>query len=140
MEKLASIIITPPPSSLLSQMVEFLVGDGPNNRYALICSSCSSHNGMALRDEFEYVSFRCAYCFHLNPARRSKPALRAPTPVSQPGVAPGTAGAGSVTMATDQHERNANGVEGGSLNEGERDATTRTESGRQVPLVSIVSV
>ena len=52
--------------------MEYLVGDGPNNRYALICCECHSHNGMALRDEFEYISFRCAYCFHLNPARRKK--------------------------------------------------------------------
>lgn len=25
---------------------------------------------MALREEFEYVSFRCCYCFTLNPARK----------------------------------------------------------------------
>lgn len=56
-------------------MVEYLVGDGPNNRYALVCSQCHSHNGMALRDEFEYLSFRCAYCFNLNPARKKKPTL-----------------------------------------------------------------
>ena len=60
-------------------MVEYLVGDGPNNRYALICQKCHSHNGMALRDEFEYTSFRCAYCFHLNPARKKKPSLRTPS-------------------------------------------------------------
>ena len=61
------------------QMVEYLVGDGPNNRYALICSQCRSHNGMALRDEFEYLAFRCAYCYHLNPARKKKPSLRPQT-------------------------------------------------------------
>ena len=69
--------ITPHPASPLTptQMVEYLVGDGPNNRYALICSSCLSHNGMALQDEFEFLSFRCAYCYHLNPARRDRPPL-----------------------------------------------------------------
>lgn len=56
-------------------MVEYLVGDGPNNRYALICQKCHSHNGMALRDEFEYISFRCAYCFHLNLAKKKRPSL-----------------------------------------------------------------
>jgi hypothetical protein len=56
-------------------MVEYLVGDGPNNRYALVCSQCHSHNGMALRDEFEYLSFRCAYCYQLNPAKKKKPTL-----------------------------------------------------------------
>lgn len=56
--------------------MEYLVGDGPNNRYALICQKCHSHNGMALRDEFEYMSFRCAYCYHLNSARKKKPSLK----------------------------------------------------------------
>merc|ERR1719318_383228 len=36
----------------LDKFVEFLVGDGPANRYALICRQCQSHNGMALREEF----------------------------------------------------------------------------------------
>ena len=36
-------------------MIEYLVGDGPNNRYALICHQCCSHNGMALKEEFEYT-------------------------------------------------------------------------------------
>ena len=57
-------------------MVEYLVGDGPNNRYALVCTVCHSHNGMALKDEFEYMSFRCAYCYTLNPAKRAKPVLK----------------------------------------------------------------
>lgn len=39
----------------MDRMVEFLVGDGPSNRYALICKQCQSHNGMALREEFEYI-------------------------------------------------------------------------------------
>ena len=38
-------------------------------RYALICRQCQSHNGMALREEFEYVSYRCCYCHYWNPAR-----------------------------------------------------------------------
>ena len=65
-------------------MVEFLVGDGPNNRYALICSKCHSHNGMALRDEYEYITFRCAYCYELNKARKKKPSLVVPsTPTAE---------------------------------------------------------
>ena len=38
------------------QVVEYLVGDGPNNRYALICKQCYSHNGMTLKEEYEYTS------------------------------------------------------------------------------------
>ncbi len=38
--------------------MDFMLGDGPTNRYALVCSECHSHNGMALKDEFEYL---CKY-------------------------------------------------------------------------------
>ncbi|KAK0067633.1 endoplasmic reticulum junction formation protein lunapark [Biomphalaria pfeifferi] len=58
---------------VMDRMMDYLVGDGPENRYALICQYCHSHNGMALREEFEYLSFRCCYCFSLNPARKQRP-------------------------------------------------------------------
>lgn len=69
-------------SPCLPQMVEYLVGDGPNNRYALICSGCNSHNGMALRDEFEYLTFRCAYCYAFNEGRKKRPVLERPPSAS----------------------------------------------------------
>lgn len=65
--------VLPRDRSVLDKMVEYLVGDGPSNRYALICKNCQSHNGMALREEFEYVAFRCCYCFTFNPARKLRP-------------------------------------------------------------------
>lgn len=47
-------------------------------RYALICQQCLSHNGMALKEEFEYVgktqrntstlSVSIKHCFHLPPS------------------------------------------------------------------------
>jgi len=40
--------------------MEYLIGDGPQNRFALICSECQSHNGMALREEFEYIGNICS--------------------------------------------------------------------------------
>jgi hypothetical protein len=57
----------------MDRAVEYLVGDGPSNRYALICKQCQSHNGMALREEFEYVAYRCCYCYYWNPARKQRP-------------------------------------------------------------------
>ena len=57
----------------MDKMVEYLVGDGPSNRYALICKQCQSHNGMALKEEFEYIAYRCCYCYHWNPARKERP-------------------------------------------------------------------
>lgn len=39
----------------VDKLVDYLVGDGPGNRFALICKHCYSHNGMALQEEFEYL-------------------------------------------------------------------------------------
>uniref|UniRef100_A0A8C2BGP7 Endoplasmic reticulum junction formation protein lunapark n=1 Tax=Cyprinus carpio TaxID=7962 RepID=A0A8C2BGP7_CYPCA len=65
--------ILPRDRSSVDRVIEYLVGDGPQNRYALICQQCFSHNGMALKEEFEYVAFRCAYCYFMNPARKTRP-------------------------------------------------------------------
>ncbi|KAK9869304.1 hypothetical protein WA026_003056 [Henosepilachna vigintioctopunctata] len=65
--------ILPRERSAFDKMVDYLVGDGPSNRYALICKQCSSHNGMALREEFEYLSFHCCYCNFFNPAKKQRP-------------------------------------------------------------------
>jgi len=65
--------VLPRERGYMDKFVEFLVGDGPANRYALICRQCQSHNGMALREEFEYVAFRCCYCYYWNPARKQRP-------------------------------------------------------------------
>ncbi|XP_034069130.1 endoplasmic reticulum junction formation protein lunapark-A isoform X1 [Gymnodraco acuticeps] len=65
--------VVPRDRGAMDRVIEYLVGDGPQNRYALICQQCLSHNGMALKEEFEYVAFRCAYCYFLNPARKTRP-------------------------------------------------------------------
>ncbi|XP_043105488.1 endoplasmic reticulum junction formation protein lunapark-A isoform X2 [Puntigrus tetrazona] len=65
--------ILPRERGAMDRVIEYLVGDGPQNRFALICQQCSSHNGMALKEEFEYIAFRCAYCYFLNPARKTRP-------------------------------------------------------------------
>jgi len=57
----------------IDRVLEYVIGDGPNNRYALICVNCYAHNGMALKEEFEYKAFRCAYCGFFNKARKQKP-------------------------------------------------------------------
>nr|CAD7193773.1 unnamed protein product [Timema douglasi] len=72
--------VFPRERSYLDKMVEYLLGDGPGNRYALICKQCESHNGMALKEEFEYFSFRCCYCYFWNPARKQRPTAPALTP------------------------------------------------------------
>ncbi|KOC68357.1 Protein lunapark-B, partial [Habropoda laboriosa] len=66
--------ILPRQRTYLDRLIDYLVGDGPSNRYALICRKCESHNGMALKEEFEYFGFRCCYCNFWNPARKQKSA------------------------------------------------------------------
>ncbi|XP_008288499.1 endoplasmic reticulum junction formation protein lunapark-B isoform X3 [Stegastes partitus] len=65
--------ILPKDRGAMDRVIEYLVGDGPQNRYALVCQQCFSHNGMALKEEFEYLAFRCAYCYFMNPARKTRP-------------------------------------------------------------------
>lgn len=47
--------ILPRERTAMDRVIDLLVGDGPERRYALICGNCSSHNGMALQEEFEYL-------------------------------------------------------------------------------------
>ncbi|KAJ6224332.1 hypothetical protein RDWZM_002877 [Blomia tropicalis] len=65
--------ILPQNRSIVEKMVDYIFTDGPSNRYALICVHCYSHNGMALADEFEYITYICAYCNAFNPARKIRP-------------------------------------------------------------------
>ncbi|XP_015231799.1 PREDICTED: protein lunapark isoform X1 [Cyprinodon variegatus] len=79
--------ILPRDRGAVDRIIEYLVGDGPQNRYALVCQQCSSHNGMALKEEFEYIAFRCAYCYFFNPARKTRPqAPRLPEITAEPRV------------------------------------------------------
>lgn len=47
--------VLPRERGYFDRFVEYLVGDGPANRFALVCRQCESHNGMALKDEFPYL-------------------------------------------------------------------------------------
>ncbi|CAH1773444.1 unnamed protein product [Owenia fusiformis] len=81
--------ILPRECSTADKLIEYLLGDGPQNRYALICKQCHSHNGMALKEEFEYLSFRCCYCYVYNAAKKQRPqapqiSSPAPSQVSAP--------------------------------------------------------
>ncbi|XP_055387069.1 endoplasmic reticulum junction formation protein lunapark-A [Condylostylus longicornis] len=65
--------INPHNKSVLDKFVDYLIGDGIQNRFAMICKECYSHNGMALQDEYEYTPFRCVYCNAINPSKKSRP-------------------------------------------------------------------
>lgn len=66
--------------NVMEKMMDFIISDGPSNRFAMICVSCCGHNGMALQEDFEYVAFKCAFCATLNPARKMRPKARGLSP------------------------------------------------------------
>ncbi|XP_023174977.1 endoplasmic reticulum junction formation protein lunapark-A [Drosophila hydei] len=59
--------------SALDRIVDFIVGDSPQNRFGMICKECHRHNGMLPLEEYEYTTFHCAFCGVLNPARKERP-------------------------------------------------------------------
>ncbi|CEF69134.1 Protein lunapark [Strongyloides ratti] len=59
-------------TSIVERIADMVLGDGISNRYALICIFCKSHNGMALKDEFENLAYKCYRCQKFNPARNDK--------------------------------------------------------------------
>jgi hypothetical protein len=54
------------PRSAMDKIVDFLLNDGPNNKYALICQNCFSHNGLVSEWERDRAKFRCAICGFFN--------------------------------------------------------------------------
>lgn len=66
-------IIDQRDKGMLEKMVDYLIGDGPANRFAMICKNCFGHNGMVLQEEYDYASFKCAFCSTLNPAKKQRP-------------------------------------------------------------------
>ncbi|GFT48003.1 endoplasmic reticulum junction formation protein lunapark-A [Nephila pilipes] len=98
--------VLPRERTFMDRLVDYLVGDGPSNRYALICRQCQSHNGMALKEEFDYVAFRCCYCFQFNPPRNQQPppprlTLPAPPPSSPPAITDAASSEAASTSSED---------------------------------------
>lgn len=58
--------------TFFERLVDWVVADGPDNRFALICRYCYGHNGMSLAEEYETINFRCCYCYNLNTATNKK--------------------------------------------------------------------
>ncbi|KAL5282773.1 KIAA1715 family protein [Megaselia abdita] len=82
-------IINQQYKGVLEKMVDYIIGDGPQNRFAMICKQCFGHNGMALEEEYEYMTFRCAYCNYLNPSKKSRP-VGPKLPMFSNAIQPGT--------------------------------------------------
>ncbi|KAJ4950157.1 hypothetical protein NE237_026989 [Protea cynaroides] len=54
----------------IARIAALLVGEDPTQCYALICSSCYMHNGLARKDDFPYITYYCPHCRALNGPRQ----------------------------------------------------------------------
>ncbi|MCO5599263.1 hypothetical protein L7F22_053364 [Adiantum nelumboides] len=54
----------------LARLAAMLVGEDPTQCYALICKNCHMHNGLARKEDFEYIAYRCPHCQCLNGSRQ----------------------------------------------------------------------
>jgi len=120
--------VLPRERGYLDKFVEFLVGDGPANRYALICRQCESHNGMALREEFEYIAFRCCYCYYWNPARKQRPVAPRLTPAAERPAQTLSDSSGSDISAPSSTTGSRRGSAAGTVSREERLELTQTEA------------
>ncbi|KAK6765179.1 hypothetical protein RB195_025212 [Necator americanus] len=68
-------------TSMVDKIVDYFFGDGPSQRFALICSNCHGHNGMAVPAEYDYLAFVCFICGYFNPAKKFRPDHFPSTPV-----------------------------------------------------------
>ncbi|XP_072174085.1 endoplasmic reticulum junction formation protein lunapark-B-like [Diadema setosum] len=112
------------------KLVGYLVGDGPSSRYALICRHCYAHNGMALKEEFEYLAFRCAYCGTFNPAKKVRP--NAPKLPEVPAITPGPKTVGQ--------ERRESGSSSSGSEAGNSDSANSPPEQSEQPTASIDEV
>lgn len=53
-------VVPPTPSvprerGAVDKLVDFITGDGPNNRFALICPHCGTHNGLVLPQDLDRI-------------------------------------------------------------------------------------
>lgn len=62
--------VAPPPApasqTWLDRLVDAIIGDDRNSRYALICQKCYAHNGLARPEEFDTIQYLCPSCHYLN--------------------------------------------------------------------------
>lgn len=98
--------ILPQERGIMEKLVDYVVGDGPNNRFALICIHCHSHNGMALKEEFEFIAYKCCYCMKFNPPRKMRPLPPRLAPLTQNNRS-------SLTPVVDEPESDTDSNKGG---------------------------
>ncbi|KAL3697409.1 hypothetical protein R1sor_011485 [Riccia sorocarpa] len=56
----------PDEGGWIARLAAMLVGEDPSQCYALICGNCHMHNGLAKKEDFQYITYYCPHCHALN--------------------------------------------------------------------------
>lgn len=75
---------TPTKRGLLDKLVDYMVGVNSQNGFALLCSNCKAHNGLAPASELENIQFRCRFCNHFNEQNPTDPKVSQQQPQHPP--------------------------------------------------------
>ncbi|KAI3632294.1 hypothetical protein MIR68_009400 [Amoeboaphelidium protococcarum] len=70
----------------MDRILDVIIGeDGPQDKFALICEKCFTHNGLVPPNEYNLVQYTCAKCGHFN-NKRDRFSIPSPSPnrVSSP--------------------------------------------------------
>jgi len=62
-----------PNRAWYDKLIDYVIGEGPEQSTALICQQCKSHNGFVPKDELDFMEFKCRTCEHLNKKKRENP-------------------------------------------------------------------
>ena len=78
-----------PVRTKLDKLLDFVLNDGPSNKYALICPGCYGHNGLVQEADLGKLRWKCAMCGRIN----GPPPPPPPPPSQQPQHHSGAGGA-----------------------------------------------
>lgn len=56
----------PSEGGWIARLAAMLVGEDPSQCYALICAKCHMHNGLAKKEDYQYITYYCPHCHALN--------------------------------------------------------------------------
>uniref|UniRef100_A0A2P2I3M1 Endoplasmic reticulum junction formation protein lunapark n=1 Tax=Hirondellea gigas TaxID=1518452 RepID=A0A2P2I3M1_9CRUS len=124
--------VAPRDRGVMDRLIDYMMKEGPGNSFALVCRQCETHNGMALQEDFPYMAYRCAYCYHWNPARKQRPVPPRLEQLQQPPPPPAfeqdsteSSGTGSSAASSEDDEMMEH--DGSSAEPPRHDETTNTK-------------
>ncbi|BBN01819.1 endoplasmic reticulum junction formation protein lunapark [Marchantia polymorpha subsp. ruderalis] len=77
----------------IARFAAMLVGEDPSQCYALICGKCHMHNGLAKKEDYQYITYYCPHCHALNKSNQLEVASEG---VNSPGGSETPSQAGSI--------------------------------------------